>query len=402
MANIEKIKRGKKVRYRISFIFKEERRRLALDSRYSAKQVDRIRLHLEDLVQSLETGGKISRATAGFIDEMPEGLRDRFVACGLLENKRVTNWELWQRFYVQTRGDRKPTTETTYRTVEKRFFSFFDPNGDPRKITKKDGEMWKEFLIGEDYAEASVAGSFQKANAVFNWAASRGYMESNPFKGIKRGSMRNPDRMFYVPMDWYYKLLDACPDQTWRTLLALCRIGGLRNPSETLRLKWEDLDWMKGAILVHSPKTEHHDGKDSRLIPMFPELRKELELQFELAEPGGSPYVIDRWRDTAANMRTYFQKIIFWAGLPTWERLFQNLRESRANEIWTDYPDHVAMAWMGHSKRVAVQHYLQVTDEQFQKALGAPNARNSCNLSPPLQKGGLKGGLKYVDLGCNN
>lgn len=402
MANIERIKRGKKVRYRISFILKEERHRLALDSRYSAKQADRIRLHLEDLVQSLETGGKIGRATAGFIAEMPEDLRDRFVACGLLANKKITSRELWQRFYTQTGSERKSSTETTYRTVEKRFFAFFDPLGDPRKITRKDGEKWKEFLIAEDYAEASVAGSIQKVNAVFNWGTARGYLDANPFKGIKRGSMRNPKRMFYVPMDWYYKLLDACPDQTWRTLLALCRIGGLRNPSETLRLTWGDVNWEHRSILVHSPKTEHHDGRDTRMIPMFPELREELVKQFELAEPGGSPYVIDRWRGTATNMRTHFRRIIFWAGLKEWERLFQNLRESRANEIWSEYPDHVAAAWMGHTKRVAFQHYLQVTDEQFQRALGEPNPQNLCNFSPPLPEGGLKGGLKYVDLGCNN
>lgn len=36
--------------------------------------------------------------------------------------------------------------------------------------------------------------------------------------------------------------------------------------------------------------------------------------------------------------------------------------------------DHRA-AWMGHSKRIAETHYLQVTDAQFQKALGpAPPA----------------------------
>ena len=127
------------------------------------------------------------------------------------------------------------------------------------------------------------------------------------------------------------------------------------------------------------------------MIPMFPELRKQLELQFEQAEEG-TLYVINRWRDTATNMRTHFQRIIFYAGLEPWQRLFQNLRESRANEIWSEYPDHVAAAWMGHSKRIATQHYLQVTDEQFQRALGNPNASEMCNSSPPPPKGGAKRG----------
>ena len=120
---------------------------------------------------------------------------------------------------------------------------------------------------------------------------------------------------------------------------------------------------------------------------MFPELRKELEASWNLNEEGCSPYVIDKWRDTATNMRTHFQRIVFWAGLPEWPRLFQNLRESRANELWSEFPEHVAAAWMGHSKRIAENHYLQVTDDQFQKALGqASPAEGSQKTRRPQQK----------------
>ena len=68
-------------------------------------------------------------------------------------------------------------------------------------------------------------------------------------------------------------------------------------------------------------------------------------------------------------MRTHFRRIIFRAGLAEWPRLFQNLRESRANELWSEYSEHVAAAWMGHSKRIAFSHYQQVTDEQFRRAV---------------------------------
>ena len=80
---------------------------------------------------------------------------------------------------------------------------------------------------------------------------------------------------------------------------------------------------------------------------MFPELREQLVAQWELTEEGCSPYVIDKWRDTSANMRTHFQQIIFRAGLPEWERLFQNLRASRATDICNEYPAHVESAWIG-------------------------------------------------------
>ncbi len=62
-------------------------------------------------------------------------------------------------------------------------------------------------------------------------------------------------------------------------------------------------------MLVHSPKTKRYAGKDTRVIPIFPEIRVELEKQFEQAEEGGSPYVIDRYRDRRGRFlfRRFFQ-----------------------------------------------------------------------------------------------
>lgn len=355
---------------KIQFYLNKERKKLCLGSKYTIEQGNEIMLFVEKLVTSIETGARPSKATLGFLEEMTIDLRERFEKAGLIEVKRsITNAELWDRFLDETADLRKDSTRVTYVTVRKRFMAFFRPDASPSSITRRDGERWKSFLKAQGLSEASIAGSIQKSMAVFNWAVEQEYLESNPFRGIRRGSMRNPKRNFYVPMDWYEKLLDACPDQTWRTLLALCRIGGLRNPSETLLLTWADVDWVKRTLLVHSPKTEHHDGKDCRIIPLFPELRVELEKQFEQAEEGGSPYVIPKWRDTAANMRTHFQRIIFRAGFPVWERLFQNLRESRANDIAEQYPAHVESAWLGHSTKIAQDHYLIVTDSNFQRAI---------------------------------
>jgi len=39
-------------------------------------------------------------------------------------------------------------------------------------------------------------------------------------------------------------------------------------------------------MVVRSPKTEHHEGGESRVVPIFPELRPYLEAVFDQAEPG--------------------------------------------------------------------------------------------------------------------
>ena len=46
------------------------------------------------------------------------------------------------------------------------------------------------------------------------------------------------------------KVIEACPDTQWKVIFALARYGGLRTPSETLALRWEDINWEQGRMLV--------------------------------------------------------------------------------------------------------------------------------------------------------
>jgi integrase len=179
----------------------------------------------------------------------------------------------------------------------------------------------------------------------------------------------NPARMYFVTADEAKKVLDACPDAQWRLIFALCRYGGLRCPSEVLLLKWADIDWERHRMIVHSPKTEHHQGKDMRQVPLFPELVLYLQEAFDHA-PAGTEYVITRYRKHNSNLRSHFKRIICKAQLKPWPKLFQNLRSSRETELTEKFPLHVVCAWMGNSQAVAAKHYLQVTDEHFKIAAG--------------------------------
>src|SRR6516165_5471070 len=148
-----------------------------------------------------------------------------------------------------------------------------------------------------------------------------------------------------------YKLLDTCPDAEWRLLFALSRFGGLRCPSETLALTWPDVDWERSRFRVDSPKT------GVRWVPIFPELRPYLDEAFELAAEG-AVFLITRYRDVNANMRTQLQRIIRRAGLESWPKLFHNLRATRETELAEAYPIHVVCAWIGHAAAIAQKHYL--------------------------------------------
>lgn len=124
-------------------------------------------------------------------------------------------------------------------------------------------------------------------------------------------------------------------------------------------------------MTVRSPKTERHEGKATRLVPIFPELYPYLREAFESAEPG-TEFVIARCRDGSVNLRTQLERIIRRAGVQAWPKLFHNLRATRETELAEQFPLHVVCAWIGNSTAIAAKHYLQVTDDHFNRAAGQP------------------------------
>lgn len=124
---------------------------------------------------------------------------------------------------------------------------------------------------------------------------------------------------------------------------------------------------------MHSPKTEHHPGGESRWIRLFPELREYLAQVFDEAAPG-TEYVITRYRpkaETHLNLGPQLKRIIQRAGLKPWPKVWHNLRATRETELAESWPEHVFCSWIGNSRLVARKHYLQVTDEHFEQAAAA-------------------------------
>jgi integrase len=176
-------------------------------------------------------------------------------------------------------------------------------------------------------------------------------------------------------------VIAACPDAEWRLIFALSRYGGLRCPSEHLALRWGDIDWERNRMRVPSPKTEHHPGGESRIVPIYPELRPYLEEVWEQAKPG-TEYVITRYRETNVNLRSRLLDIIWSAGIKEWPKLFQNLRSTRQTELSEKFPAHVVCKWMGNSKPIADRHYLQTTEAHFARAVAGDHVAQNAAQQP--------------------
>jgi len=189
----------------------------------------------------------------------------------------------------------------------------------------------------------------------------------NPFEGCKPGYQSNPARRCFVARDVAQQVSAACPDHEGRRLFALSRSGGLRCPSEHLALTWQDVEWERSRFRVPSAKLEHHADGGELWVSIFPEPRPYQEEAFERAEPG-AVQVITRYRDTRANLRTQLHRLIRKAGLTPWPNVFHNLRATRQTELAVEFPLHVVCAWIGNQQAVGAEHYLQVTDTDFERA----------------------------------
>ena len=312
---------------------------------------------------------------AEWIGTIPDVLAKRLVAVGLIaprEKRQVDATKLGEFIdaYLDSRTDIKPRTRINLLQVRKNLVNHFGEDRLLGDITPGDSDEWRRWLLTREnkLGENTVRRHCGRAKQLFRAALRKRIIAENPFADMRDCLVKaNKSRDYFVTRDMADKVLAECPDNEWKLIFALARFGGLRTPSETLLLRWGDVDWERGRLLIRSPKTEHHEGKDSRHVPIFPELRPHLEAAWDQAAEGAE-FVIVRHRDSNVNLRTQLLRVIAKAGLTAWPKLFQNLRSTRETELAETYPLHVVTAWLGNSQLIAAKHYLQVTDEHFAKA----------------------------------
>ena len=385
MASIAKEPNGNR---RILFVAPDGRRQTIRMVRVPLRVVEGVKFRVEELLAALNGGCAVETDTARWVASLHPMMRDKLTRVGLLAaRKNVRTLGAHLDDYLARRSDVKKSTLIHWQHTRRNLLAYFGEDRALASITAGEARDWERWLKSGTAREGRYAGRkadeglapntvrkrVSNAKQFLQDAVEHDLIEKNPFAKLIGTVGSNRERDFFIDRATAEKVLDACPDSQLRLLFALSRFGGLRCPSEHLALTWADVNWHEGKILVRSSKTEHHEGKATRLVPMFPELRPYLEQVWDEAVPGVD-HVITRYRDANANLRTQLNRILRKAGVAPWPKLFHNLRASRSTELAADFPAHVAAAWLGHSTLIANKHYWQVTDDNFAKAIGA--ARN--------------------------
>ena len=169
-----------------------------------------------------------------------------------------------------------------------------------KNIDLDQAEEWRDWIAERCPAENTIRKHCGVASVLFNYGIEKKKITENPFKPLTSTTLTNKERDYYISVEEAEKVLQACPDAEWRLIFALAWFGGLRTPSETFVLRRAE-----DRFYVTSPKTEHHAGKEGRIVPIFPQLKPYLEECFEQAN-AGDEYVIMKHRVKSNNLRTMF------------------------------------------------------------------------------------------------
>ncbi|MBI1348986.1 tyrosine-type recombinase/integrase [bacterium] len=364
MASITSQKNGCRI---LQYIAQDRKRRTIRLGKMPAKQADQIRRMVEALVASQITGFAPDDEVSRWVARLDDYLAGKLSEVGLIPRRESLRLGPYLDSYITSRSDVKPGTRSMYLQTRNALVTFFTTDKPLREITPGDADEWVLWMMRQEWAPNTCRKRSAIAKLFFNAALRKKLISESPFRDLKGTVRPNSDRLKFISVADIRRVIDQSPDPEWQLIIALARFGGLRTPSETLTLRWEDVNWAENRLTIWSPKTAHHAGKECRVIPLFPELRPFLEAAFHAA-PDGAVYVVERVRSRSANLRTQMLRMIRRAGLEPWTRPFHNLRASCETDLANRFPAHVVAKWLGNSVQVAAAHYLQVTDEHFRAA----------------------------------
>lgn len=345
-----------------------DRRTLRLGA-VSVRQAEAVKIRVEQVLASKSTG-VLDPEAERWLRGLDDTMHEKLARLGLVQSRASTSatvGSLLDAYFSLLSV--KPGTRRVYEQTRTALEDHFGKTCALTAVTPLACDQWRQAMRDEGLADATIAKRIKTARQMFKKAVRWKMVQENPFADIRAGAMTNRSRMVFVAREQMDKVLAECPDEEWRLLVLLSRIGGLRTPSESLALRWQDIDFEKNLMHVTSCKTEHIEGHDVRIVPLFAELREPLLLAFSRAEEGAT-HVIARHRLPCGNLRTQMHRFIKRAGMTPWAKPFHNMRSSRQIELCEEFPLHVVCEWLGNSPAIARAHYLKATQTHIDRAVG--------------------------------
>lgn len=312
-----------------------------------------VRKFVSSIEQARKYAVPLDGPTQAWLDTLPDDIAAKLSATGLIECYQPCPLGEWCREYIAHQPDRSVYSVRNLQRAYMTLADWFHAERDMRSISPQEAQEFRAALFGA-YGQATAGREVKRAKQLFRSAFLAGRIDADPFAGVKGGGSENRERLHFVSREVINPIIAAAGHRL-RLILTLCRYGGLRCPSELMRLRRADLDFAGGRMLIRGK------GRD-RWCPIFPEL-------IEVLQSVSGEWVIDWTRAPEPNWREPLEDHLRSLKVQPWPRLFQNLRASRETELVEQgYPLHHVAAWLGNSAVIANKHYLTISDEHFKRA----------------------------------
>jgi integrase len=410
MASLRFETNGKREGYRLQFYGVDKRKKSIWLGELTKKQAESWQNQVEHLISSRASGSAMKAYTAAWLGELPERYLSKLVAAGLVDRPQAepepetmpTIGGLCDRFIASKRAA-KDATRDKFEQVKNALVRHFGTERTIDQVNAADAEGWRDWMRVDgnvregkqrkdkhgktvsgrtDLSDNTVRRRTGIAKQFFRWAIKSKLITENPFDGLPCSVHANEARQHFVSHATANQAIEFAPNAEWRALIALVRYGGLRSPSEPMRLKWQDVDFQNRRLKIHAKKTAHHANGGVRFCPIFPELLPYLEELALAHKAKPTDYVIRDARGAESYFRTGFIRVLEKAGLEPWPKLFQNMRASRETELLAKYPVKDVCAWIGNTQAVAMKHYAMVMESSFAEA-AFPS--ESVEIEPPAR-----------------
>ena len=230
------------------------------------------------------------------------------------------------------------------------------------QITREEIEAWRRERMTTS-RPATINRDLSRLRRMFSLAVEWGLLEESPMQGIKF-LRENNARTRYLSLEECQRLIASCMAPHIRAMVSVALHSGMRL-GEILNLRWYDLDFSSGFILVRDSKNgeSRHVPMDATLFALFRAYPHRLGTDLVFSSPAGG-HIVD--------VRTGFLNSCKRAGLI--DLHFHDLRHTFASQFVMSGGDlYILKEILGHKSITMTQRYAHLSPTYKIKAIDRMN-----------------------------
>lgn len=310
-----------------------------------------------------------------WIAGISEQLRTKLCRIGLLQNKAKCLLRDVLDKYIKYSSLSRSTIRIKANAVDI-FYMYFGDNKDIRTITDTEVLDFRNALPGIRIANhksmQTCVTQYKAISGLMTFAVKLRLITRNPFRDFPFSAPAPIDKKRFITKEDTWKIINACRTTQFKAVFAAARFIGIRIPSELFPIRWSDITWSTpgkiATIKIIDSKRKNIGDKGTRVSPLFPEAEKIFKELFLETKPKPDDLIFTNLSRTKVGNTAI--ATVKRSGVPLYPKVFHSLRASLETEYHRAGIDPIVYTrWIGNSPAIAIKHYVQYAEEDFNKGV---------------------------------